>query len=131
MFERGEVYSYSYLWAREAAAGEESGRKNRPACLLIRPSRQPDLLFMFAITSREPRVGRIFEKVPTGECARCGLEEPAWIMLDEYNVAIETERHDFESLEPTGKFSSAFLGRIVRKVIEAAANDPARRVIRS
>ena len=52
-------------------------------------------------------------------------------MLDEYNVAIETERHDFESLEPTGKFSSAFLGRIVRKVIEAAANNPARRVIRS
>src|SRR3954453_14662547 len=33
--ETADVISYSYLWAHEAAAGEESGRKDRPVVGVI------------------------------------------------------------------------------------------------
>jgi len=31
----GLIIRYSYLWAREQDRGEESGRKDRPACVQV------------------------------------------------------------------------------------------------
>ncbi len=31
----GEIYSYDFLWKREAERGEEAGRKTRPVCLQL------------------------------------------------------------------------------------------------
>src|SRR3954470_279318 len=33
--EPADVLSYSYLWAREAADGEDSGRKDRPVVVVV------------------------------------------------------------------------------------------------
>lgn len=131
MFRQGAIYLYSYLWARESDAGEESGRKDRPACLLVRPASQPELLFMFAITSQEPRGHRSYDLLPVEECRRCKLKAPAWIMMDEYNIATETELHDFGSLEPLGQFSPAYLKKIVLKALELARKSPARAIRRN
>jgi hypothetical protein len=130
-FEAGAVFSYSYLWAREAEAGEESGRKNRPACLLIRLSRKQDRLYMFAITSRPPTAGRIAEELSLLECKRCGLTAPAWIILDEFNVTLASELHDFASLRPLGKLSLAFVKMALKKAFLAAKTSHALGVIRS
>jgi hypothetical protein len=129
--EAGAVFLYSYLWAREAEAGEESGRKNRPACLLIRLSRKQDRLYMFAITSRPPAAGRIAGELNLLERKRCGLKAPAWIILDEFNVSLATELHDFASLRPLGKLSPAFVKIALRKAFLAAKTSHARGVIRS
>ena len=131
MLERGAVYSYSYLWAREADSGEESGRKNRPVCLLVRPSRQPDLMYLFAITSLEPTKYRVAEKLSSAECMRCGLREPARLILDEYNIAIDSELHDFTSLNPLGKFSPNYLKHILKIAVEAAVTGRSRAILRS
>lgn len=131
MLERGAVYSFSYLWAREADAGEESGRKNRPVCLLVRPSRQPDLMYLFAITSQEPTKHRVAEKLSSAECKRCGLREPAWLVLDEYNIAIDSELHDFTSPNPLGTFSPNYLKHLLKIAIEAAVTGRSRAILRS
>ncbi len=130
-FEAGAVFSYSYLWAREAEAGEESGRKNRPACLLIRLSRNEDRLYMFAITSRRPTAERISEELSLLECKRCGLRAPAWIILDEFNVSMASELQDFASLRPLGNLSPAFVKMALRKAFFAVKTSHARGIIRS
>jgi len=33
--EAGMVINYSYLWAREARAGQEEGAKNRPCAIIL------------------------------------------------------------------------------------------------
>ena len=129
--EAGAVYSYHYLWSREADAGEESRRKSRPACLLITLSGQADRLYMFAITSRPPAAGRIAEELNQLECKRCGLTAPAWIMLDEFNVTPSQELHDFESLRPLGKLSPAFCKAAISKAILADRAERSRAVIRN
>jgi hypothetical protein len=129
-FEAGAVFSYSYLWAREAEAGEESGRKNRPARLLIRLSRNEDL-YMFAITSRRPTAGRVAEELNLLECKRCGLNAPAWIILYKFNVTLASELHDFASLRPLGKLSPAFVKIALRKAFLAGKTSHARGVVRS
>ena len=131
MLERGAAYSYNYLWAREADSAEESGRKNRAACFLVRPSCQPDLMYLFAITSQEPAKHRVAEKLPSAECQRCGLREPAWLMLDEYNIAIDSELHDFTSLNPLGNFSPNYLKHILKIAVEAAVTGRSRAILRS
>ena len=113
MFRVGAIYAYSFLWSREKAAGEESGRKDRPVCLLVRPLELPDLLFLFPITSRRPEEGRHARSIPEVECRRGGIRPPAWIILDEINVAQESRPYDFVSLSPLGEFSPAYRREIL------------------
>jgi hypothetical protein len=127
----GEVYRYSYLWAREAEAGEESGRKDRPACVLVRPSTQPELIFLYPITSMQPSNGRIAELMPAPEARRCGLTSPTWVVLDEYNIAAESGLHDFASLKPLGTLSSPFIRLLLGKALTSAKNSRSRGVLRN
>ena len=131
MLEAGAVYSYSFLWPREADASEESGRKSRPACLLIRPSIAPDILYMFAITSRPPGTDRIAEMLPAAECIRCGLREPAWIVLDEYNISLASATHDFASLQPIGRLSAKFVKSLAQTAMLLAKAGRTRGVLRT
>lgn len=131
MFEQGNVYLYSYLWAREAHRGEVSGRKDRPSCLLLRPVSRPDILFLFAITSQPPSVGRVYEALTASDCHRCGLREPAWLILDEYNISYASDPHEFASLKPLGKLGSEVLRKAAEKAAAAARSGKARRIIRN
>jgi hypothetical protein len=41
MLERGQIVRFFYLWKRQADAGEESGRKARPVCIVVRTPDNP------------------------------------------------------------------------------------------
>src|SRR4051794_4524334 len=86
--EPADVLSYSYLWAREAAEGEESGRKDRPVVVVVaaevRGSRTQ--LLVAPITHSEPaRSGDALE-IPSIVKRQLGLDGArSWIVLTELN----------------------------------------------
>ena len=73
MFERGQIVRFYYLWKRQADAGEETGRKARPACIVVRTPNNPGAVFLFPITSQEPDPERLFLPFGEMECRRAGL----------------------------------------------------------
>jgi hypothetical protein len=121
MLKPGDLIRYHYLWAREAANGEESGRKARPACVVVRAAANPAILFVFPLTSQRPGPERAFLAVSEIECRRGGLDHPSYLVLDEYNRFPESEAFDLASPAPIGAFSGTFLRRIARAVREIAA----------
>lgn len=121
----GEVYRFAYLWGHEAERGEESGRKIRRVCLLVRHG---DQLYLFPFTSKEPRPGRpgerrLFEPVPEIECRRIGLPagEATYLVLDDYNRVPADRPYDFDGLAPVGSLSPRFLERVARRFLTAVA----------
>jgi hypothetical protein len=130
-FQRGAIYRFNYLWAREHDQGEESGRKDRPACLLLRPEAFPEILVMFAITSQPPSSDQTSVEIPVSECEKGGLYSPAWIILDEYNLVHASRSPDFTSLDPIGRFSDRFLRDITAIVVQRIRAKAARAVQRN
>ncbi|MEL4073181.1 hypothetical protein WKW50_23910 [Ochrobactrum sp. GPK 3] len=122
MLERGQIVRFFYLWKRQAVAGEESGRKARPVCIVIRTPDNPARLFLFPITSQQPDQSRIALAFSQIECKRAGLAFPCWIILDEYNRVDFDHAYDFEGTRPIGAVSSAFLKEIARNIQSAAAD---------
>lgn len=121
MLEPGDIVRFFYLWARQAEAGEESGRKARPVCVVVKTQSAPKALFLFPITSGAPEPARASLAIPEIECRRGGISCPAWIILDEYN-RVEIERaDDFESMTPIGAFGAAFMRRMAERIKAAAA----------
>lgn len=123
MFEQGDVAEFYYLWHREELAGEESGRKPRPVCIVIRTPGNPDVVFLFPFTSRPPMGGQLALEVPEMECRRVGLVAPCWIILDEYNRVEMDKDYDFASSERIGSVSPAFLREIaatIRQAVQSA-----------
>ena len=124
MFEVGHVYSYNYLWLREHNLGEESGRKTRPTCLVLKGRPGDNRLILLAITSKAQTKSRQSILIPTTECERCKLQAPAWLILDEFNIANSVALHDFESTNALGQFSKVFVAEIVRQFgIKLRANE--------
>lgn len=119
MFEQGDVAEFYYLWHREEQKGEESGRKPRPVCIVIKTSGNPDVVFLFPFTSKSPLAGQLALSVPEIECRRIGLAAPCWIILDEYNRVELDKDYDFVSTEPIGSVSAAFLREIAATIREA------------
>jgi hypothetical protein len=114
--ETGSVVRYPYLWAREAIAGERSGRKDRPA-VGVRLSRPGgDRLVLFAITSRRPGPERFAVEIPDLEKRRAGLDSARrlWIILDEYNTDIIGRSFHLRPELPLGKFGKAFFLPVLR-----------------
>jgi hypothetical protein len=130
VFEPGAVFTYNYLWKRQHALGEESGRKPRPSCIVFRSSRSPAELFLFPITTRRPLDGSRAIEVPVAERRRCGLDKPCWVVIEEYNITLESRVYDFQSLDPLGRFSDSFLIRLaveIRAAIKAGVVSPVAR----
>jgi hypothetical protein len=119
MLTRGDIVSYFYPWSRQARDGEESGRKARPACVVVQDETSARL-FLFPITSQPPSASAHGLVITEMECRRCGLNFPSWIICDEYNVVQKASLHDFESLEPIGRFSSNFFDLFKAEVKNAA-----------
>lgn len=61
----GSIIVYPYLWAREAARGETSGRKSRPTAVVVR-KRSPngDIIALLAITTQQPAQARSAVEIP-------------------------------------------------------------------
>lgn len=120
-FEQGAVYRYDYLWAREGRQGEESGRKARPVCLVLKLSPDPERLYLFPIMTRPPTAQALVIEVPESECRAGGLTQRCWLVLEEYNVARADRTYDFASLTPMGRFSRFFLRQIAVALKRAGA----------
>lgn len=121
MLEQGDVAEFYYLWHREDQQGEESGRKPRPVCVVIKTPGSPDVLFLFPFTSKPPLSGQLALAVPETECRRIGLTPPCWIVLDEYNRVEMDKDYDFVSTERIGSMSPVFLRSIASAIKNAAA----------
>lgn len=120
MFEAGGVYRFSYLWSWQEKRGEESGRKIRPVCLILKSPDPGGALFLFPITTAQPDEGRFALPIPLAERKSIGLQKPCWIVLDEYNKAAESSTYDFESIEPIGRFSEQFFQAVLAAIKSAA-----------
>lgn len=120
MLEQGDVAEFYYLWHREAQQGEESGRKPRPVCIVIKTPGNPDVAFLFPFTSKSPLPGQLALSVPEMECRRIGLVAPCWIVLDEYNRVDMDKDYDFVSTNPIGSVSAVFLREIALTIKQAA-----------
>jgi hypothetical protein len=121
---RGDVIRYSYLWSREHARGEVSGRKTRPACVMLvvaaEDGKQNTLIF--PITSQLPASGVAAVEVPETEARRAKLFRPAWIIINELNRDDLTASYELEDSKPLGQFSKKFMLKLaveVRGVLRA------------
>jgi hypothetical protein len=130
-FKPGEVYHYSYLWRHQHLAGEETGRKVRPATLIFKSARSPGELYLLAITTRMPPADRKGIEIPASERARCGLDRQCWIIVDEFNQTLETRIYDFGSIKPLGAFSPTFTRRVAQIFAASIRAGLVSRVIRS
>lgn len=114
MFVQGGIYRFSYLWLREYELGEESGRKDRPVCLIFRSSN--GRLFVVPITTKEPSAERVSMQIPYNEWNRAGIVAQSWIILDEFNSTFENQAYDFASLDPIGRFSEGYLTTLQKQL---------------
>ena len=126
----GAIVRYHYLWARQADGGEESGRKARPVCVVVRTPVEPAALFLFPLTSQKPDRTRAHLAVSEIECRRGGLDFPSWLILDEYNRVSVDAAYDFETTRPIGTFGPAFVRKIASTIKQAAARRRLRGVAR-
>src|SRR3954465_3759327 len=86
--EPADVLSYSYLWAREAERGEESGRKDRPVVVVIAAVVQPDgtRLFVAPVSHTPPERPADALEIPANVKKQLGLDrDRSWIVLTELN----------------------------------------------
>lgn len=84
----GLVIRYSYLWRREAAEGQEEGRKDRPCAVILTLQDLDDgtRVFVLPITHTPPAGRQDAVEIPAMVKARLGLDtERSWIVLDEFN----------------------------------------------
>ncbi len=130
MFKPGDLLRYFYLWARQADAGEESDRKARAVCIVVRTPTTPAALFLFPLTSQQPEATRIYIAVSEIECRRGGLDFPSWLILDEYNRVRTDEAYDLATVKPIGSFSPAFVRKIAGVIKEAANQRRLRGIVR-
>jgi hypothetical protein len=127
----GSVVSYAYLWHREHQRGEESGRKARPACVMLvaRSGGQETALF-FPITSQRPREQTLAIEIPEIEAKRAQLYPPAWVIVEEFNIDDMEHSFAIEDRKPRGTFSRKFMATLAGAVARAMRDGAARTVTR-
>jgi hypothetical protein len=116
--------------AREADAGEESGRKARRVCIVVRTPATPAALFLFPPTSQRPDRSRPHLTISEIECRRGGLNYPSWLILDEYNRVQVDEAYDPVTTTPIGAFSPAFVRKFAGVIKETVAQRRLRGIVR-
>ncbi len=124
----GSVIVYAYLWAREAGKGETSGRKSRPATVVVRKtSANGDVIALLAITSQQLSRARSAVEIPDIEKRRAGLSGDIrlWIILDEYNVDVIGSSFYFEPKPPVGAFSRAFFLPLFERFVQGLRDSDA------
>jgi hypothetical protein len=84
----GLVIRYSYLWAREADAGQEEGVKDRPCAIVLVVFEEGDRqrVRVLPVTHSPPADARDGLEIPLPTMTRLGLDSTrSWIMLTEAN----------------------------------------------
>lgn len=86
--EPADVISYAYLWAGEAAAGQEEGLKDRPVVVVVARIVRGDHveLLVAPVTHTAPERKEDGLEMPPGVKRHLGLDsERSWILLTELN----------------------------------------------
>ncbi|MCZ7497359.1 hypothetical protein IG197_32935 (plasmid) [Aminobacter sp. SR38] len=125
--ETGLVISYHYLWTHQHDRGEESGRKARPACVVVPVTSDGKSVVIFPLTTKEPGPDRLAIKVPDTERKRLTLRGrgPTWLILDDANADVLPGSFHVEpvSYDPLtisyGKFSKPFMDLVIKTVANA------------
>ena len=85
----GLVLSYQYLWHWEYAQGQDNGRKNRPAVVVLHLAREaptPNEVVVVPITRTPPANPADGVEIPAATRQRLGMsEEPCWAIVTEIN----------------------------------------------
>ena len=85
----GLVVRYRYLWADDAARGEEEGDKERPAAVVMTvdaPAGNTARVYVLPITHAVPARGVEAMEIPASVCRSTGLDAArAWVILSEFN----------------------------------------------
>ena len=84
----GLVVRYDYLWADDAASGQDQG-KTRPACLVAAtdPSVIPRYVVLLPITHSPPADSSVGVEVPVRVKQALGMDHvPSWVIVSEHNV---------------------------------------------
>lgn len=128
----GDVVLYSYLWWREHLAGEETGRKARPArVMIVLPrGRSTEKALLFPITSSPPGPDTAAIPVPETEARRARLDTPAWVIVEEFNSDDPVNSLAPEHARPLGTFSKRFIAAIAAAAAGAARGGGIRAVRR-
>ncbi len=120
----GEIYSYDFLWKREAERGEEAGRKTRPVCLQLLTNLQrrfPDPVLLVPITSQNPTATDQALAIPEMELKRANLKGPAWVILTDVNIDADFQHSPFRAaVDPIGAFSPAFAAKVRQRILALA-----------
>jgi hypothetical protein len=128
----GDVVLYSYLWAREHERGEESGRKARPACVMVlfKDAIGGETTLLFPVTSQRPAPQAEAIEIPETEARRARLYSPAWIIVSEFNTDDLDKSFALEDREPFGTFSGKFMSIIAARAAAAIRKGLSRSVPR-
>jgi hypothetical protein len=124
----GEVIPYSYLWAREREAGEESGRKVRPCVVVVavQPVGKDAVLVVVApITSQHPKTGDAAIEMPGALRAALKLDaSPSWVICNEVNQFVwpgfDLGRTP-EGAQSYGRIPGSFLQQIRAEIVKVRA----------
>jgi len=84
----GLVIGYSYLWLREAEAGQEEGLKDRPCAIILVSADEAKrkIVQVLPITHSSPTDPADAIAIPPETKKRLGLDsESSWIMISELN----------------------------------------------
>jgi len=83
----GLVLNYSYLWAREAARGQEEGLKDRPCAILaVQEQNGRKYVFVAPITHSAPQSQNESILLTPSTKRRLGLDDDkSWLMCTEIN----------------------------------------------
>jgi hypothetical protein len=86
----GLVIRYSFLWSREAKAGETSGRKDRPCAIVVAVPRDEfgdTRVVVVPVTHVAPKDPAAAIELPAAVKAALGLDaETSFVCLDELNL---------------------------------------------
>lgn len=135
----GLVIRYSYLWHREAQAGQEEGVKDRP-CAVVLAIRDEEhgvtRVYALPITHSPPVSGDDAVELPAPVKARLGLDsDRSWVAVTEANV-FNWPGPDLRFVAGSGPESAAYgflppgLFRIIRDRFLAADQNRKATVVR-
>jgi hypothetical protein len=86
----GLVFRYEYIWKRQELAGQTTGEKERPVCIVLAVGGAAGSLrvLIVPITTREPGPDVPAMEIPPAVKRHLGLDagRPSWIILSEANL---------------------------------------------
>jgi len=110
--EPGLVISFAYLWHDEYQAGQEEGRKDRPAVIVLAVEQgtgAPPLITVLPVTHTPPNKSGIAIEIPQAVKQHLGLDhERSWVIVSEGNE-FQWPGYDLRKIPRTDRYDYGFL----------------------